>query len=1080
MHIRLRKILGLVFVLTAAIAAAGLLAGCGQAAYTAVFMADGEVVATVDCTDGVPVDTVPVPEKPGYTGAWGTAAWDGDRLVVTAAYTPNAYYITFKAYGDMTVDVVAYTTGDAAVEEPEVPVMYGYEGSWEPYSLAAGGNLTVRAVYTAIEYTVTYIADGQTIAVVTASAENPPAEPEVPEKSGYTGRWETSATDGYDYTMTAVYTPIHYCVVFTDDDRWRDFVYYTVEDTEIVEPEVPYKYGYEGSWEPYTLTYGDTVTVRAVYTPIEYSVTFVADGSTVQVVYYTVEDTEIAEPAVPAKTGYTGRWENYATNCANITVNAIYTPIRYYVTFVADGSTVRTESYTVEDTDISEPTVPGKYGYEGSWEPYTLTYGDVTVHAVYTRTLFSVTLQADGETGRLSGGGEHIRGETVTVTAEPYGGYAFSGWYDGETLVSEEASYTFTMPERDVTYAARFAVRADMAPFTFTADARFCTVTGVTDPTVTQLVVPDCVTNIAFNALGSCTSLKSLTVPASGSLGSWFGASQPDYNAAYVPATLTEVTVTGGTSISGFRNCIFLERVTLPDTLTRIGERAFSGCENLTEITIPSEVTEIGNYAFEGCKSLRKIAIPSGVTNIGFGVFIDCIALTEVTLPSGVAQIETYAFGNCESLTKITLPSDLTVIEDSAFSGCESLTEIAIPSGIRVLEESVFSGCTALRRIDLPSGLYSIGSSAFSGCESLTEVTIPSGVTSIEYRAFYNCSSLTEIEIPAGVTEIGNHTFFGCTSLTEIEIPSGVTKIGNDVFSGCSSLTEIAIPTGIRVLEESVFSGCTALRRIDLPSGLTSIGEFAFSDCESLTEVTIPSGVTEIGGYAFEGCTALETVTLPSGLTSIGEMAFRYCSSLTEVTIPSGVTEIGQPGFIGQQAFDGCERLMRIDIPAGVTEIGSSAFNGCTALTEITLPSGLTSIGEFAFRYCSSLTEVTIPSGVTEIGGYAFDGCTALATVTLPFGLASIGEHAFFDCRSLTEIAIPVSVTEIGDRVFDHLGGSSLTAVWYGGDEAAWADVSVGTNNQLTGKVYFYSPDPPVAEGNYWHYADDGVTPVAW
>ncbi len=774
MHIRLRKILGLVFVLTAAIAAAGLLAGCGQAAYTAVFMADGEVIATVDCTDGVPFDTVPVPEKPGYTGAWGAAEWDGGRLVVTAAYTPNAYYITFKAYGDMTLDVVAYTTGDAAVEEPEVPVMYGYEGSWEPYSLAAGGNLTVRAVYTAIEYTVTYIADGQTIAVVTASAENPPAEPEVPEKAGYTGRWETSATDGYDYTMTAVYTPIHYCVVFTDDDRWRDFVYYTVEDTEIVEPEVPYKYGYEGSWEPYTLTYGDTVTVRAVY----------------------------------------------------------------------------------------------------------------------TRTLFSVTLQADGETGRLSGGGEHIRGETVTVTAEPYGGYAFSGWYDGETLVSEEASYTFTMPGRDVTYTARFAVRADMAPFTFTADARFCTVTGVTDPTVTELVVPDCVTNIAFNALGSCTSLTSLTVPVSDhSLGYWFGTDQVEYNAAYVPATLTEVTVTGGTSLAynAFRNCPYLENIILPDTLT-----------------------SLNYYVFLNCKNLTKIDIPDSVTNLGY--------------------------------------------------------------------------------------------SAFSGCESLMRIDIPSGVTKIAYSTFNGCSKLTEIVIPSGVTSVGSYAFEDCTALTEITIPAGVTEIGGNAFSGCSSLTEITIPSGIRVLEQNLFSGCTALRRVDLPAGLYSIGSSAFSGCESLTEITLPSGLTSIG----------------------------------------------------QQAFSGCESLTEIEIPAGVTRIEDDTFRECAALTEITLPSGLTSIGYNAFSGCTSLTEIEIPDGVTEIVGCAFEDCTALTEITLPSGLTSIGERAFYGCR--------------------------LTAVWYGGDEAAWADVSVDSSNNgvLTGKVYFYSPDPPAAEGNYWHYADDGVTPVAW
>lgn len=774
MRTRLRTLLGLAFVLTAAIAAIGLLAGCGAASYTAVFMADGETVVTVDCTDGVPVDTVPVPQKPGYTGAWGTAEWDGDRLVVTAVYTPNAYYITFRAYSDMLVDVVAYTAGDAAVEEPEVPYMYGYEGSWEPYSLADGGNLTVRAVYAPIEYTVTYIAEGQTIAVVTGTWEDRPEAPAVPEKPGYTGRWETSATDGYDMTMTAVYTPIQYQVRFQADGRWVDAVTYTVEDAEIIEPEVPYKYGYEGCWEPYTLTYGD----------------------------------------------------------------------------------------------------------------------DIIVQAVYTRTLFSVTLQGDGENGRLSGGGEHIRGESVTLTAEPYGGYAFAGWYDGDTPVSAEASFTFAMPARDVTYAARFVVRADMAPFTFTAGANGCTVTGVTDPTVTQLVVPDCVTDIAFNALGSCTVLTSLTVPVSNPfLGYWFGSDRYEYNAAYVPDTLTELTVTGGTELAynAFRNCPSLERVILPDTLTSLNYYAFLGCKNLTEIYIPDSVTSFGYSAFSGCASLTEIEIPAGVTEIANGTFEDCAALAEITLPSGLTEIGAYAFEGCASLTEIGIPAGVMSIGGSAFSGCASLTEITIPSGVRVLGGGMFSGCAALLRVDLPSGLYSIGGSAFYNCTSLTEIAIPSGVTSIGQQAFSGCVSLTEITIPAGVTEIGGSTFEDCVALTEIEIPAGVTEIGYSAFKGCASLTEI-------------------------------------------------------------------------------------------------------------------------EIPVGVTYISSSIFEDCAALTEITLPSGLTSIGE-----------------------YAFDGCT------------------------------------------------SLTAVWYGGDEAAWADVSGSTSNrELTGKVYFYSPDPPEGEGRYWHYADDGVTPVAW
>ena len=139
----------------------------------------------------------------------------------------------------------------------------------------------------------------------------------------------------------------------------------------------------------------------------------------------------------------------------------------------------------------------------------------------------------------------------------------------------------------------------------------------------------------------------------------------------------------------------------------------------------------------------------------------------------------------------------------------------------------------------------------------------------------------------------------------------------------------------------------------------------------------------------------------------------------------------------------------------------------------------MTSIGEYAFSDCDSLTEIAIPSGVTEIGSYTFSGCSSLTEITLPSGLTSIGQQAFFGCDRLTGVTLPAGLTGIGDSAF--FGCDSLTAVWYGGDEAAWADVSVdSSNNALTDKVYFYSPDPPAAEGNYWHYADDGVTPVAW
>ena len=116
----------------------------------------------------------------------------------------------------------------------------------------------------------------------------------------------------------------------------------------------------------------------------EYTVTFIADGATVGTANYTVEDKDIEEPAVPEKEGYAGAWDAYELTSGDITVNAVYTAIEYTITFVADGATVGTATYTVEDKDIEEPAVPEKEGYTGVWETYELTTGDITVNAVYT------------------------------------------------------------------------------------------------------------------------------------------------------------------------------------------------------------------------------------------------------------------------------------------------------------------------------------------------------------------------------------------------------------------------------------------------------------------------------------------------------------------------------------------------------------------------------------------------------------------------------------------------------------------------------------------------------------------------
>ena len=165
---------------------------------------------------------------------------------------------------------------------------------------------------------------------------------------------------------------------------------------------------------------------------------------------------------------------------------------------------------------------------------------------------------------------------------------------------------------------------------------------------------------------------------------------------------------------------------------------AFKGNKSLTSVTIPSSVTSIGDDAFEDCTSLTSVIIPSSVTSIGGDAFRGCSSLKEIHFTGTKAHwMALYRVGK----DVIVHCSDGDVNKN----WYESITDIVIPNGVT-----------------------SIGDLAFNYCTSLTSVTIPSSVTSIDYSAFRDCTSLTSITIPSSVTSIGSSAFYGCTSLKTV------------------------------------------------------------------------------------------------------------------------------------------------------------------------------------------------------------------------------------------------------------------------------------------------------------------------
>jgi hypothetical protein len=340
---------------------------------------------------------------------------------------------------------------------------------------------------------------------------------------------------------------------------------------------------------------------------------------------------------------------------------------------------------------------------------------------------------------------------------------------------------------------------------------------------VGDYTIPNSVTSIADSAFAGCYSLTNVTIPNS-------VTSIGDY---------------------AFARCFSLTNVTIPDSVTSVGDFAFSGCSSLTNITLGSGVTSIGVSAFSGIDGighlhgcpLINVTIPNSVTNIGNYAFARCYSLTTVTISNSVTSIGAYAFVGCSSLTSVTIPNSVISIGDRAFDGT-SLTNITFGSGVTGIGDYAFAECSSLTNITvdpLNSAFSSVEGVLFNHNQTtlvqypggkVGDYTIPNSVTSIGGSAFTSCSGLTSVTIPNSVTNIGAGTYI----------------IGVGAFSECSSLTSVTIPNSVTSIGEAAFIYCYGLTNVILGSGVTSIGDYAFSSCSSLTRLHFQGNAPSVGG----------------------------------------------------------------------------------------------------------------------------------------------------------------------------------------------------------------------------------------
>ncbi|MBE7077758.1 MAG: hypothetical protein E7377_03525 [Clostridiales bacterium] len=227
-----------------------------------------------------------------------------------------------------------------------------------------------------------------------------------------------------------------------------------------------------------------------------------------------------------------------------------------------------------------------------------------------------------------------------------------------------------------------------------------------------------------------------------------------------IPETVTEI------KEYAFLDCDSLISVVIPDSVTSIASSAFRYCSSLASVVIGDGVTSIGYSAFAGCSSLTSVVIGGNVMSIGEWAFSDCSSLEEVEIPDIVTSIGNSAFYSCSSLKSAIIGDSVTSIGSQAFASCSGLTSVVIGGNVMSIGEWAFSGCGSLTSIVIPDSVTSIGTWAFSSCGNLANIIIGKNVTSIGNHAFYDCSSLTSVVIPTSVTSIGELAFACCYNLT--------------------------------------------------------------------------------------------------------------------------------------------------------------------------------------------------------------------------------------------------------------------------------------------------------------------------
>ena len=269
---------------------------------------------------------------------------------------------------------------------------------------------------------------------------------------------------------------------------------------------------------------------------------------------------------------------------------------------------------------------------------------------------------------------------------------------------------------------------------------------------LTELILPNGITRIEESAFRGCSGLTELTLPSS--------VTSIGESAFSGCSGLTELTLPNSVTSIGnyaFSDCSGLEKITVDRGNKRYD--SWGNCNSIIETGTNTLIVGCKNSVIPncGCTGLTELTLPNSVTSIGDCAFYGCTGLTELILPNSVSSIGDIAFTYCSGLEKITVESGNSCYDSR--DNCNSIIDTEFNTLIVGCKNSV-----------IPNSVTSIGYYAFYGCSGLTELTLPDSVASIGDGAFICCSDLSKITSLAEIPPVCGSGVFDRVNKTNCEL----------------------------------------------------------------------------------------------------------------------------------------------------------------------------------------------------------------------------------------------------------------------------------------------------------------------